>query len=77
MYVFLSITLNEIGRKNDQRYIRIRGITDGGKTGERCTSLLVSKHVFPDKIISHLLNISSFEKEKFMTRYIAFKLPSE
>jgi hypothetical protein len=27
MYVFLSITLNEMGRKKDPRYIRIRGIT--------------------------------------------------
>jgi hypothetical protein len=39
MYVFLSITyfiLNEMGRKKDPRYIRIRGITNGVITGERC-----------------------------------------
>jgi hypothetical protein len=37
MHVFLSITLNEMGRKKDLRYIRIRSITDSIITGERCT----------------------------------------
>jgi hypothetical protein len=36
MHDFLSITLNEMGRKKYPQYIRIRGITGGVITGERC-----------------------------------------